>query len=91
MTNAWYHSKTDDLKLCAHAARGLARASIFNIAYDTPHKISFRMSGRSSLYDLWFSQTLQHKFYISLYLLWIYVLIFVLKNANFKVLYISLL
>ena len=49
MIDAWYDSKTANLKLCGHAARGLARALIFNIAYDTPHKISFRMSGRSSL------------------------------------------
>ena len=46
--------------------RGWTRALTFNIAYDTPHKISFRMSGQSSLYDLWFSQTLRHKFYISI-------------------------
>ena len=67
MIDAWYHSKTANLKLCGHAVCGLARALIFNIAYDTPHKISFRMWGRSSLYDLWFSQTLRHKFYISLF------------------------
>ena len=68
MIDAWYHSKIANLKLCAHAARGLVHASIFNITYDTPHRISFRMSGRSSLYNLWFFQTLRHKFYISLYL-----------------------
>ena len=59
----------------ARAPRSWTRALTLNIAYDTPHKISFRMSGRSSLYDLQFSQTLRHKFYISLsisiYLLWI--------------------
>ena len=72
MINVWYHSKTASLKLCAHASRSLACASIFNTVYDTPHKISFRMSGRSFLYDLWFSQTLRHKNYIYILMFGVY-------------------
>ena len=64
MIDVWHPSKTAILKLCAHAVRGWTRALTFNIIYDTPHKLSFRMSGRSALYDSWFS--LRHKFYISL-------------------------
>ena len=51
----------------------LIRAQHFYIAYNTLHKISFRMRGRSSLYDLWFSQTLRHKNYISIYNIYIYI------------------
>ena len=64
-----HHSKTAILRLCA---RVQTRALTFNIAYSMLHKISFRMSGRSSLCELWFSQTLRHKFdlyiYLSIYL-----------------------
>ena len=67
-----HHNKTAILRLCARVMRGQARAQTFNIAYSMLHKISFRMSGRSSLCDIWFSQTLRHKFdlyiYISIYL-----------------------
>ena len=67
-----HHSKTAILRLCARVVRGQARAQTFNIAYSMLHKISFRMRGRSSLCDVWFSQTLGHKFdlyiYISIYL-----------------------
>ena len=65
-----HHSKTAILRLCARVVRGQIRALTFNIAYSMLHKISFRMSGRSSLCDLWFFQTLRHKFdlYIYLYL-----------------------
>ena len=35
--DAWHHSKTTVLKLCAHAVRDLARALTFNIAYNTLH------------------------------------------------------
>ena len=47
--------------------RGQTRAQNFNIAYSVLHKISFRMSGRS-LCDVWFSQTLRHKFDLYIYL-----------------------
>ena len=63
-----HHNKTAILRLCARVMRGQARAQTFNIAYSMLHKISFRMSDRSSLCDVWFSQTLRHKFdlYINL-------------------------
>ena len=35
--DAWHHNKTAILKLCAHAVRVMARALIFNIAYNTLH------------------------------------------------------
>ena len=63
-----HHSKTAILRLCARVVRGKISALTFNIAYSMLHKISFRMSGRSSLYDLWFSQTLRHKFNLYIYL-----------------------
>ena len=67
-----HHSKTAILKLCARVVRIKTRVLTFNIAYSMLHKISFRMSGRSSLCDLWFAQTLRHKFdlyiYLSIYL-----------------------
>ena len=65
-----HHSKTAILRLCARVVRGQARVKTFNIAYSMLHKISFRMSGRSSLCDVWFSQRLRHKFdlYIYIYL-----------------------
>ena len=44
------------------------RALTFSIAYSMLHKISSRMSGRSSLCDLWFAQTLRHKFDLYIYL-----------------------
>ena len=53
-----YHSKTAILKLCARVMRVHSRALTFNIAYSMLHNISFRMSGGSSLCDLWFFQTL---------------------------------
>ena len=42
------------------------------------------MSGRSSLYDLWFSQTLRHKNYIYIYIyVYIYIYIqYVVKTAG---------
>ena len=52
-----HHSKTAILKLCARVMHIKTRALTFNIAYSMLHKISFRMSGRSSLCDLWFAQT----------------------------------
>ena len=67
-----HHNNTAILRLCARIMRGQAHAQTFNIAYSMLHKISFRMSGRSSLCDVWFSQTLRHKFdlyiYLSIYL-----------------------
>ena len=67
-----HHSKTAILKLYVRFVRIKTRVLIFNIAYSMLHKISFRMSGRSSLCDLWFAQTLRHKFdlyiYLSIYL-----------------------
>ena len=67
-----HHSKTVILKLCARVMRIKTRALTFNIAYFMLHKSSFRMSGRSFLCDLWFTQTLRHKFdlyiYLSIYL-----------------------
>ena len=62
-----HHSKTAILRLCARVVRGQIRALNFNIAYSMLHKISFRMSGRSSLCDLWVSQTLRHKFDLYIY------------------------
>ena len=58
-----HHSKTAILRLC-----GQTRALTFDIAYSMLHKISFQMSGRSSLCDLWLSQTLRHKFDLYIYL-----------------------
>ena len=66
--DAWHHIKTAILKLCAHAVRGLTHTLIFNITYNTLHSITFRMSGRSFLCGLLFSQTLWHKNYIRLYI-----------------------
>ena len=63
-----HHSKTAILTLCARVLRVQSRALTFNIAYSMLHKISFRMSGRSSLCDLWFAQTLRHKFDLYIYL-----------------------
>ena len=67
-----HHNETASLRLCARVMREQARVQTFNIAYSMLHKISFRMSGRSSLCDVWFSQTLRHKFdlyiYLSIYL-----------------------
>ena len=59
-----HHSKTTILKLCAPNPARL----LFNITYSMLHKISFRMNGRSSLSDVWFAQTLRHKFDLYIYL-----------------------
>ena len=67
MIDAWHHGKTVILELCARSASGLARALTFKIAYSTLHYFNFRMSSRSFLCDLWFSQTLRHKKYIYIY------------------------
>ena len=48
----------------ARAARSSTRAQHFYIIYNTLHYSTFRMSGRSFLCDLWFSQTLRHKNYM---------------------------
>ena len=37
----------------------LARTLVFNAAYNTLHKIAFRMNGRWTLYSLYFSLTLR--------------------------------
>ena len=88
-----HNSKTAIWKLCARVVRVQTRALTFNIAYSMLHKISFRMSGRSSLCDLWFSQTLRHKFdlyiYLSIYL-YIWILMQVPWNENFKGPYLGL-
>ena len=64
-----YHlSKSPILKLSARTAHDWTHARNFYIAYNALHKISFWMSGRSFLYDLWFSQTLRHKNGISIYM-----------------------
>ena len=63
-----YHSKTAILKLCARVVRVHSRAVTFNISYSMLHNISFRMSGRSSLCDLWFFQTIRHKFDLYIYM-----------------------
>ena len=63
-----HHSKTAIFKHCARVMRIETRALTFNVAYSMLHKISFRMSGRSSLCDLWFAQTLRHKFDLYIYL-----------------------
>ena len=52
-----YHSKTAILKLCVRIVRVHSRALTFNIAYSMLHKISLRMSGRSSLRLMVFSNT----------------------------------
>ena len=75
-----HHSKSPILKICVRAARNWNRAKHFYIAYNTPHKIWFQMSGRSVLCDLWFSQTLRHKNGISIYMS-IYIYIFT-KNQK---------
>ena len=49
------------LKVQARAARSCTCAQHFYIAYNKPHIFYFRMSGRSFLCNLWFSQTLRHK------------------------------
>ena len=49
-----HHSKTAILILCARVVHGQTCVLTFNIAYSMLHKISFRMSGRSSLCDVWF-------------------------------------
>ena len=63
-----HHSKTAILRLCACVVRSQTRVLTFNIAYSMLHKIFFRMSDRSSLCDLWFFQTLRHKFDLYIYL-----------------------
>ena len=76
--------------------RGRTRALTFNIAYSMLYKIFFPMSGRSSLRDLQFSQTLRHKFDLYIYIntynisVSILILIRVLWNANFKGPYLGL-
>ena len=63
-----HHSKTTILKLYACVVRVQSRALTFNIAYSMLHNISFRMSRRSSLCDLWFFQTPRHKFDVYIYM-----------------------
>ena len=63
-----HHSKTAIWKLCARVVRVQIRALTFNITYSMLHKISFRMSGRSSLCDLWFAQTLRQKYDLYIYI-----------------------
>ena len=46
-----HHSKTAILRLCTRVVHGQTRVLTFNIAYSMLHKISFRMSRRSSLCD----------------------------------------
>ena len=63
-----HHCYTAIFKFYARAALSSTRAQYFYIAYNTLHYTTFRMSGRSFLCDLWFSQTLRHKNYIYYYL-----------------------
>ena len=76
-----HNSATAILRLCAHVVHGQARAQTFNIVYSMLHLISFRMSGRSSLCDVWFSQTLRHKFDLYIYLS-TYISVYYTKNQK---------